>query len=1304
MGSDRARVTYDPRQHYRSVVMQQGRVTLEADWNEAESITGEEQRLETLDIIGPCGTPDNGYQIILPDPSIPYDFSVGSGTMYVGGIRANLSEAVDYSSQPDWLNSSDSPDPEDLSDDSVDWVSPASPAPVFPGNLAGFGRSANEFVYLYLREQEVSAVEDPDLADVALGGPDTAARTRLLQHIVRVGCQGSDCMTGLDSAEAQWASQGLYFNSSTMQLQSQDTLLVSFSNQGQSTPCQPQAQGGYLEPDNQLIRVQISAIDPISGNPTFLWGFDNASFLYRISVTNNDPVTLKLASAPVDTNHQPVSGQTIEVLRAASELANGGYVAALSGFPVTLNKSYNRDTQSITLPDGVALPLEYLESTLSPPAPLFLRVWQNQVVFTPGVPIALGDTGVQVTLETGQSFHLGDYWQFAVRPATPQSVYPERYQQFAQLPAGPRLWACPLGVIAWNERQGKLVSDCRNQFCNLVGLSKRQQGCCQFSVSPQDLTAGKTLQSYVNQASRPTMVVYAANPGAPGNNITVEIANLQLNASPPAFDLIVTEIHTYTGLTVASGDTGIEAVIGDEEGGPNDGLAHILVGSVNTKTLPGNNQSVAFSGGATNASATANVLDTTSQNLAFTLQARNPGADGNLTEAAVFNLDQTVQPPTFDLTVTWQKTMQGVTMATLFSTIQNSFNYEIVASLPVTAPAAFPAAGIAQLSGGTEPDPTTGSNATAAQAALFGDPVKICLRPGIYPLSQPLTFGPEQSNITIEACNGASIVAQSQKLAQFVTGLFQINGANNITLRGLTFAMPMITVFQEGSTLAGLSGAALESIGEGLLLSLVGSVGLMVSGCSGLTIDGCTFSYPAMQIHEIFFAAGIFTGSDCADMRITDNVFTGPAAVTTLAGSAGASLSYALTAGYIQADSLNATPASPGDNQTGFTGATIVPSSLDNIVFSGNSFKYLTFPVMIATAVGLANFERNIVASCATGFTILPLIASLAGQAEFAANDIRAQALNDPTVQRAMTIATAYPRPASFQASRHVVLSAAPVVTPPVSPTGLTGTVAGAAGTSSVLANKNILTSVKQISLVPAAVAEEAKPAAAVAQASKPAPAATAGKRVSTRALTARATGAASAQSQPTGAPSPASAPLTSVKLETQQPLAANISSLLARVPVSAVGVISRAPDLNLNFSVQFSNNNVDAFVAGGLSLWALMVVDLAAIVSALGGSPGPNTETTFGVLTLTSNRMRNTATYYTASLMVQASTVTGNLIANSNLKPANSLQIYVPDGTSSADNAAVAAITGNILTTGLQLPQRTPASLPAWDTYNYVG
>ena len=202
MGSDRARVTYDPRQQYRSVVMQQGRVTLEADWNEASQIANEQLRKEILDIVGPCGTPDDGYKVVFPgSPSFPpFDFSIASGVMYVGGLRVFLPGLVDYSNQTDWLDFAGDPD----------WVDLISLEQNFP---------LYEFVYLLLREQEVSAVEDPDLRDIALGGPDTAQRTRLLQRFFRVASRGSDCATGLASAEVKWAAEGLIFDPDSMRLE-----------------------------------------------------------------------------------------------------------------------------------------------------------------------------------------------------------------------------------------------------------------------------------------------------------------------------------------------------------------------------------------------------------------------------------------------------------------------------------------------------------------------------------------------------------------------------------------------------------------------------------------------------------------------------------------------------------------------------------------------------------------------------------------------------------------------------------------------------------------------------------------------------------------------------------------------------------------------------------------------------------------------------------------------------------------------------------------------------------------------------
>jgi Family of unknown function (DUF6519)/FG-GAP-like repeat len=460
MGSDKARVTYDPLQQYRSVVMQQGRVTLEADWNEASKITSEEIRKEALDIVGPCGTPDDGYAVLTSGfpGTLPFDFHIQSGTMYVGGMRVHLDDSVQYSNQPDWRDTG----PED-----PDWVDPAQF--VASPSLA----PVREFIYLYLREQEVSAVEDPDLKDVALGGPDTAQRTRLLQHFVRVNSQGIDCASGLVAAEGKWETEGLYFDAPSMRLFSWGLLQVGFSNQTQTpNPCQPQAQGGYLDPDNQLIRVQIS--DPQT--PKFLWGFDNASFLYRINIDPNNPQNLVFQQVPVDADHQPLAGQAVEVLRTAADLENGGDIAATSGFVFTLEENYNPDSQSITLPNTISLPADYTSSNQSPPNQLFLRVWQQEVAFTPGQQAQLGNTGIVVTLETqnNQPFHLGDYWVFAVRSSTPQTVYPERYQQGPQRPDGPRLWACPLGVIVWREEKGaagqeiapagNVIADCRPKF------------------------------------------------------------------------------------------------------------------------------------------------------------------------------------------------------------------------------------------------------------------------------------------------------------------------------------------------------------------------------------------------------------------------------------------------------------------------------------------------------------------------------------------------------------------------------------------------------------------------------------------------------------------------------------------------------------------------------------------------------------------------------------------------------------------------------------------------------------------------
>ncbi|HEX3153151.1 MAG TPA: DUF6519 domain-containing protein [Candidatus Angelobacter sp.] len=449
MGSDRARISFDPSRDYRSVVAQQGRVTLEADINEQASIASEALRRETVDVVGPSGTPDDGYKVSLDGSGNPV---IGRGTMYLGGWRLNLPSAVPINQQPDWL---DRPQ-----------VSTKPP----------------EMVALLVTEQEVSAIEDQALREVALGGPDTAARSRLMQHFL---CLPSDstCPAAEKALTAQLKQMGLQYNNKTDELAWDANLKVSFYPPATPVdPCCPPAQGGYLGADNQLVQVTVAAFDSASHTGTLLWGWNNASFIYRAAIVDPgaNPPVLTLDPRPVDAEHTPQPGQVIEVLRTTCVLGNAAdkiYIAAPQGLVVTLGSGtvFDPDTKQLTLPSGTTVP--------SDPNSLFVRLWQAEVPFTSGTAVQLDPTsGLAVTvtlnaLPTGQ-FLARPFWEFAVRPNTPQKVYPERYLQSGSAPDGPRQWLCNLAVIV----PGAPPQDCRNHFLPLIDLEPCD--CCHLVLDP----------------------------------------------------------------------------------------------------------------------------------------------------------------------------------------------------------------------------------------------------------------------------------------------------------------------------------------------------------------------------------------------------------------------------------------------------------------------------------------------------------------------------------------------------------------------------------------------------------------------------------------------------------------------------------------------------------------------------------------------------------------------------------------------------------------------------------------------------
>ena len=529
MGSDIARVSFDPSRRWRAVIAQQGRVTVEADWNEAQAIAAAQSRAQLLDVIGTSGTPDDGYRL-LPPPSppaagSPTDLTIQHGTFYVGGARVELDADAPIGAQPDWRDFPAEPAAAD------------QPAPSAPP------QTGNELVYLLLREQEVSAVEDSALREIALGGPDTGQRTRILQRVLRHPTTADTWADGWADAGKSWAANGYALDPATLKLESAARLQVSFTSVTPPSACQPDALGGYLGAENQLIRVQICQVQ--NGNPVVVWGYDNASFLYRVTTatpdTTSGTTTLTLASTPVDTYHQPQPGQVVEVLTSAVQLpaspsasptppppdaiaSSSGVVAAL-----TADGGYNPDNGTVVLGTALTAPFGTADTPV-----LFLRVWQGQATCTPGVPTVLGDTGLQVTLTTAAppatptatppatppatptatppatptataaAFHVGDHWLIAVRPAAPVQVYPARLLT-PQPPDGPLLWATPLALVTWASGAATVADDARPAFGTLASLTRDND---YIAVSASDVDGGSGLQALVDSsASRPAATI-----------------------------------------------------------------------------------------------------------------------------------------------------------------------------------------------------------------------------------------------------------------------------------------------------------------------------------------------------------------------------------------------------------------------------------------------------------------------------------------------------------------------------------------------------------------------------------------------------------------------------------------------------------------------------------------------------------------------------------------------------------------------------------------------------------------------------
>src|SRR6266851_5474261 len=89
---DFTRLTFNELKHYSGVQMQQGRVQLDADWNEEIDIIDHRWRATLEDAVGPTGAPKvaGGFLVDQISGSGGPDLSLSPGRIYVDGILCEL--------------------------------------------------------------------------------------------------------------------------------------------------------------------------------------------------------------------------------------------------------------------------------------------------------------------------------------------------------------------------------------------------------------------------------------------------------------------------------------------------------------------------------------------------------------------------------------------------------------------------------------------------------------------------------------------------------------------------------------------------------------------------------------------------------------------------------------------------------------------------------------------------------------------------------------------------------------------------------------------------------------------------------------------------------------------------------------------------------------------------------------------------------------------------------------------------------------------------------------------------------------
>ncbi|MBW4528026.1 MAG: tail fiber domain-containing protein [Phormidium tanganyikae FI6-MK23] len=507
MKGDFTRSTFQAKKHYSSVRMQQGRLQLDADWNEQADIQAHLLQTLSQDLIGICGVPktDSSESFKITPTDDHKDLKIGAGRIYVDGILCELEETTTYQAQASY--------PEAIQIDLPDGL-----------------KDATYLAYLDVWQRHISAIEDPSIREEALNGVDTATRS---QTIAQVKLQP---LTGSDTPES-------VIENKKKRIAKMQAKKVSDNN--------------ILE--THLYRIEIHQRGEV-GKSTFKWSRDNGIVVSEIEAIKENMITISAKSNEIWQASQP--DQWIEITNETRELAGQpGTLVRLErvfGDRLICDKSREFDGFERSLLKDTN-PQEAKQQKLK------VRRWDytsdTDSTSSGGIPtsqdwIQLGNEGIQVKFEAESLYETGDYWLLPTRSIQKSLEWVGDSGDLSKSYEGIRHHYCNLAKLSYTNGRFEtdINSDLRGTFLPLtkqdatkngnIGLAENQQ-LARLHVQGAKEVAGGT----VNPHPDPSELDISADPKLLNVGDTIQVDDQKTVITGKSSSPGIFQIHPPLSIT-----------------------------------------------------------------------------------------------------------------------------------------------------------------------------------------------------------------------------------------------------------------------------------------------------------------------------------------------------------------------------------------------------------------------------------------------------------------------------------------------------------------------------------------------------------------------------------------------------------------------------------------------------------------------------------------------------------------------------------------------------------------------------------